>query len=32
MHTETMIDDAIKALQPEQPVPDKASSNNKLKK
>jgi hypothetical protein len=26
MHAETMIDDAIKALQPEQPVPDKASS------
>ena len=26
MHTETMIDDAIEALQPEQPVPDKASN------
>jgi len=26
MHAETMIDDAIKALQPKQPVPDKTSN------
>jgi len=26
MHTETMIDEAIKALQPVTPIPDKASN------